>query len=187
VRRASSRRVGIPLAMALAAVAGAVLVSWDLGQRLPKRFAPVVEGRLYRSGAVSPGQLARLARDYGIRSVLSLLDPNAPESIAERQAAERLGIAWHNVPLPGDGASTPAERARLKALLFDVKGMPMVVHCAAGANRTGLAIGLYRLHKQGWTLEEALDEMRRFGFKDRPQHENLRQALAAEAAAALGE
>jgi protein tyrosine phosphatase (PTP) superfamily phosphohydrolase (DUF442 family) len=184
VRRVSARRVGIPLAVALAAIAGAALVSWDLGQRLPRRFAPVVEGGLYRSGAVSPGQLQRLARDYGIRSVVSLLDPNAPESIAERRAAERLGIAWHNVPLPGDGASTPIERARIKALLFDVKAMPILVHCAAGTNRTGLAIGLYRMHKQGWTLEEVLEEMRRFGFKDRPHHENLRQALAAEAAAA---
>jgi protein tyrosine/serine phosphatase len=184
VGRTSVRRVSIISAVVLAAAAGVALVSWDVRQRLPKRFAAVAEGRLYRSGTISPAQLERLARAYGIRTVVSLLDPNTAESTAEHRMAERLGIVWHNVALPGDGSSTAAERARIKALLFDTEAEPMLVHCAAGANRTGLAIGMYRLHEQGWTLEQVLEEMRQFGFKDREHHQNLREALANEALAA---
>jgi protein tyrosine phosphatase (PTP) superfamily phosphohydrolase (DUF442 family) len=116
--------------------------------------------------------------------VVSLLDADAPESVAERRTAERLGIAWHCIPLPGNGASTPAERAQIKTLLFDPAAAPILVHCAAGANRTGLAVGLYRLHVQGWPLDQVLEEMRAFGFEDRAHHQNLRDALAAEAALA---
>ena len=36
---------------------------------------------------------------------------------------------------------------------------PLVVHCTRGADRTGLIIALYRVLYQGWSKEEALDEM----------------------------
>ena len=176
------RHQKVALALALVATfGGASAVIWHQSGELPKRFSVVVEGRLYRSGRVTPLQLESLAREHGVQTVLSLLDPTAPESVAERRAAERLGLRWLNVALPGDGASTPEQRQRLKSILFDDAVGPLLVHCAAGANRTGLAVGLYRLHKQAWTVDRVLDEMRSLGFKDRPHHQNLRDALAAEA------
>lgn len=178
------KRLGIPLLVALGVAVASAAVWWQLAQRLPKRFAAVVEARLYRSGQVSPAQLERLVRDHGVRTVVSLLNRDAPASVVERQTAEQIGITWHCIPLPGNGASTPAERAEIKTLLFDPDAAPTLVHCAAGVNRTGLAIGMYRLHVQGWTLEQVLEEMRAFGFEDRAHHQNLRDALAAEAALA---
>ena len=175
------RKVALALAL-LATFGGASAVVWRQPGELPKRFSVVVEGRLYRSGRVTPLQLESLAREHGVQTVLSLLDPAVPESVAEHRAAERLGLRWLNLALPGDGASTPEQRERLKSILFDDAIGPLLVHCAAGANRTGLAVGLYRLHKQAWTLDQVLDEMRSLGFKDRPHHQNLRDALAAEAA-----
>lgn len=156
-------------------------VVWQQQNALPKRLGVVAEGKLYRSGELTPAQLERVAREHGVRRIVSLLNPDVPESTAERAAAERLGIAWENVPLTGDGASAPADRERIRALLLDPNAPPTLVHCAAGANRTGLACGIYRLHHDGWTLQQVMDEMRRYGFKDKAHHENLRQALAAEA------
>lgn len=171
----------VPIAVGLA-VAAAV---WHQNTRLPKRFAAVVAGRLYRSGSVSPVQLDHLRREYDIRRVICLLASDAEVTQSERQAAQQLGIEWHNVPLAGDGSSTPADRRRIRALLLaEPPEGATLVHCAAGSNRTGLAIGMYRLHHDGWPLDRVLDEMRAFGFKDKPHHENLRRALAAEAAAA---
>ena len=175
----TQRRRRVLLALAVLAGAGtAVLWLWWPGA--PKRFAVVEPGRLYRCGDITPRQLEHLARTHPLRTVLSLLDPDVPESIAERAAAKRLGLHWVNVPLPGNGASTPAQRERIKAVLFDPNAAPILVHCAAGTNRTGLAVGMYRLHEQGWTVEQVLSEMRRFGFEDLPRHQNLREALAAE-------
>lgn len=166
--------------------AGLLAVILTLGaywysQRLPKRFAEVVPGKLYRSGTISPDQLERLHREEGVRRVISLLDPGAPESMAERAAAERLGLIWTNVPLKGNGESTPADRDRIFALLTEPDAPPTLVHCAAGANRTGLAIGMYRLRCQGWSYEQVLSEMKQFDFEDEAHHENLRQALAEQA------
>jgi len=166
----------------LLVAAGSVL-SWRAAL-YPKRFSEVEPARLYRSGEISPEQLERLARDKGIRTVLSLLDPNAPVSQAERAAAGKLGLRWINVPLRGDGSSAPADRDVIRGVILDPNLGPLLVHCAAGANRTGLAVGMYRIHKDGWTCEQVLTEMRAHGFDDLPKHQNLRDALAAEAALA---
>lgn len=167
--------------LVLVGALGAAAAWWYAGL-VPKRFGTVVEGRLYRSGEVTPAQLERLRRTHSIGRVISFLDPGAPESVAERRAAERLGIIWENVPMGGDGSSTPADRARILALLTEPNAPPTLMHCAAGANRTGLACGLYRIHVQGWSYEQALDELRRYDFADLPKHENLRQALREAAA-----
>jgi protein tyrosine phosphatase (PTP) superfamily phosphohydrolase (DUF442 family) len=175
------RKRVIQLSIAGAAVLVALGVAAAWPDRLPKRYAVVEPGRLYRCGTVSPAQLERLQREAGIRRVISLLDPVHPDSVAERQAAERLGLNWENVPLRGNGASTPTDRDGLRGLLLDPNAPPTLVHCAAGVNRTGLAVGMYRLHAQHWTLEQVMAELRANGFEDEPQHENLRQALVEEA------
>jgi protein tyrosine phosphatase (PTP) superfamily phosphohydrolase (DUF442 family) len=180
----SAPRRWVPLVAAIAVLAcGGGAALWWQTHLLPRRFAAVVDGRLYRSGEVSPGQLQRLRREYGIGRVISLLSAESPITAAERRAAESLGMQWCNVPLPGDGASTPAERQQILDLLGEPNAPPTLVHCAAGVNRTGLAVGLYRLHCQHWPLERVLAELHSFGFEDLPKHENLREALAAEAQA----
>ncbi len=169
------------LLTALGAAGGVGYWTWDRVTRFPKRFAVVEADKVFRSGEVSPAQLENVVRERGVRTVLSLLDPTVPESVAERAAAERLGVRWLNVPLGGDGASNPAQRELIRSIVLDASLQPLLVHCAAGANRTGLACGMYRLHQHGWTVEQVLAEMRRIGFDDLPKHENLRQSLAAEA------
>jgi len=178
--QSSSQRKIFAAAGLVAVVAAGATLLWLEQRGIPKRFGVVEEGRLYRCGDIVPSELEHVTRTYGLRTVLSLLNPDVPESIAERDAAQRLGLRWINVPLPGDGASTPEQRTQIKAVLLDPRAAPILVHCAAGANRTGLAVGIYRLHQNGWTVERVLEEMRDYAFEDLPKHQNLRDALAAE-------
>jgi protein tyrosine phosphatase (PTP) superfamily phosphohydrolase (DUF442 family) len=172
------------IALLIVVAFGATGVGWWYWSTwLPDRLHTVVDGKLYRSGELTPAHLERLQREYGIGRVVCLLNPEVPETQAEKAAAARLGIEWENVPLPGDGASTPADRARILELLTTDDAPPTLVHCAAGVNRTGLAIGLYRIRVQGWTYEQALAEAKAVGFEDLPKHENMRAALREAAAA----
>lgn len=147
----------------------------------PKRFDVVQPGELYRSGSLTPRTLEQVTQRHGIRTVLSMLNPEAPESVAERAAAERLGLHWINVPLRGNGASEPADREIIRQVMLDKSNRPLLVHCAAGVNRTGLAVGMYRIHEQGWTYDQVLEELRAKDFDDLEKHENLRSALRDEA------
>lgn len=166
--------------VSLPALAGGLAWAWR-ARELPRRFDVVVEGRLFRSGTITPEQLGRVKARYGVRRVLCLLDANAPETAAERAEAKRLELDWVNIPLTGDGASTPEQRELILKTLADVEHTPTLVHCAAGVNRTGLVVGLYRLRYQGWPLDRVMKELKARGFEDKPHHENLRAALAEEA------
>lgn len=180
------RFVLIAAALGLCGLAGFGGYCWWDAQ-YPRRFAVVEPGRLYRSGEVTPAQLVRLHEGYGIERVISLLATDSPETQAEHAAAEKLGLEWHNIPMGGDGTSTPSQRDALRALLLDPNAPTTLVHCAAGTNRTGLAVGMYRIHHDHWTYEQVLAEMRRFSFDDLPKHENLRAALRDEAARATSQ
>jgi protein tyrosine/serine phosphatase len=41
---------------------------------------------------------------------------------------------------------------------------PVLVHCKHGADRTGVVIAMYRILYQGWTKEQAVDEMENGGY-----------------------
>ena len=174
--RRGKQRVLIPIIIAIV-VAGGGGLWWYASSLTPKRFDTVVPDRLYRSGEASAAQLEHLRDTYGIDRVVCLLNADAEETRVERAAARELGLEWVNIPMRGNGASTPEARARLVEVLTDPNAPPTLVHCAAGVNRTGLAVGLYRIHVDGWDYEKTLDELRSHGFEDLPKHENLRAAL----------
>jgi protein tyrosine phosphatase (PTP) superfamily phosphohydrolase (DUF442 family) len=174
----TNQRARLGLLIALLLVGAAAGGGWY--------WSEVVPGKLYRSGDISPAQLERVAHDLGIKRVISVLDPNVPESVAEREAAQRLGLRWENVPMRGNGESTPADRERILALLKEPDAPTTLVHCSAGTNRTGLAIGLYRIHCEGWTYEQVLEELKRYSFDDLDKHENMREALREAARSRTG-
>ncbi len=41
---------------------------------------------------------------------------------------------------------------------------PFLIHCQHGADRTGMMSAIYRMYVQGWTKEDAIDEMKNGGF-----------------------
>lgn len=49
-------------------------------------------------------------------------------------------------------------------LLQDREKWPIFVHCAEGKDRTGYCVASYRIVEQGWKPDDAIREMRDFGF-----------------------
>ncbi|HST31376.1 MAG TPA: protein-tyrosine phosphatase family protein [Chthoniobacterales bacterium] len=67
---------------------------------------------------------------------------------------------------PGQGSLRQLALAlkTLKDLSDNPQTRPVYVHCKSGENRTGFVIATYRMVYQGWTPEEAVREMRVYGF-----------------------
>lgn len=53
-------------------------------------------------------------------------------------------------------------------------GGPYFVHCYHGSDRTGMMCAIYRIVVQGWTKEQAVEEMTRGGFGFHGNFENIR-------------
>lgn len=125
------------------------------------RFAEIEPG-LARGGQPSEDGLAFL-RERGTRTVISFR-----KNPGERRRLERMGIAYVEIPLhAGLFRATPPTDEQVRQFLEVVRDSsrrPVFVHCRHGKDRTGAMVALYRIEACGWTAEEAVAEMRAFGF-----------------------
>jgi protein tyrosine/serine phosphatase len=115
--------------------------------RIPWRNWGVVEsGRLYRSNHPLPWQLAEAARRHGIRSVINLRGHRVDcgSDTLGREEAARLGLAHADQPFESRGAPHK-DRLRRLIHLYRTLPEPILIHCKSGADRTGLAAGVWHL------------------------------------------
>lgn len=162
-RRSSFRSVLIGLAI----VAG-VLVLWELALKdrfVPKNFGVVVPGEIYRSGRLTSSALARVADDRDIRTVIDFgaYDEGTAQWRRIQQADARLGLHRIVLPMSGDGTGNPDHYAEALRILADETAHPVLVQCAAGAQRTGMCILLYRNLVEDVPLGAAYEESFRYG------------------------
>jgi tyrosine-protein phosphatase SIW14 len=113
---------------------------------------------LYRGGLLK-GEGIKALKKLGINL---LVDTHANDE-SEQRDAQKLGmkyvaIPWH-CPWPHDEVF-----AKFLKVVHDNKGKKIFVHCRLGDDRTGMMVAAYRMAEEGWTADEAMTEMRSFGF-----------------------
>lgn len=136
-----------------------------------RKFDQVDDG-VYRSGRLHEWQLRDAIERYELRTVFSLTTTN---DAMERRVCDELGVRRHLCYLPGDGVGTDDPYLRFLEVVSDPANRPILVHCSAGVQRTGGAVALYRVCKQDWQFDDAIEEMIAFGNEGRPnQIEQLR-------------
>jgi predicted protein tyrosine phosphatase len=88
-----------------------------------------------------------------------------PDLDAELKAAADLGIDRQVFPLGGDGTGQIEQYAAAIALIDrSIKqGKPVLVHCIAGAQRTGGVIATYQMLVEHRPPAEAFAQMRSYG------------------------
>lgn len=124
-----------------------------------RNWAAVEEGRLYRSNHPLPWQLRRAARRFGLRTVINLRGERAlcgSDRLGRAEAAA-LGLAHVDAPFESRGAPHRDRVLRLAEIYRTVEE-PALIHCKSGADRTGLAAGVWLL-LQGRRPEEAMAQL----------------------------
>lgn len=150
-------------------VAGLLLWHFVFKYRLlPKRWGVVEEGMIYRSGQLHRALVHRVLRDNGIDVIVNMNRKHLhkPDHAAEIAAADALGIEKHWFTMNGDGTGDPENYALAVHQLSTSRqaGKTVLVHCTAGAQRTGAVVALYRTLLLGWSAEQAVAEMSRYRF-----------------------
>ena len=51
-------------------------------------------------------------------------------------------------------------------LVNDQANWPVYVHCKGGRHRTGEMTAIYRISRDGWSADQAYEEMKRYDFED---------------------
>jgi hypothetical protein len=103
----------------------------------------VIPGRVYRSAQMSRQKLERTIAEKKIRTVINLRGccPNMPWYLNEARATHATSISQEDITLSAKRYPHPGEIARLIEV-FDHTDYPVILHCAAGADRTGLAAAI---------------------------------------------
>jgi protein tyrosine/serine phosphatase len=116
----------------------------------------VTEG-VYRGADPALGIGYKTLASIGVKNVLNLSrDRDAEE-------AQLYGIKEIYEPLDFFRDVDPDKIQKRVALLSDASLFPLFVHCAQGSDRTGMVVACYRIDN-GWSNQEAIDEMQSFGF-----------------------
>jgi tyrosine-protein phosphatase SIW14 len=156
------------------------LVQFRTQHARDKRLREVEPGRVYRSGQMNADGF-RDARDlYGIHTVICLRDddpdpevdlrfPPGGGTIKESELCRQLGLRFVFIaPDLVSRRSAPERRPeaieRFLAVMDDEDSYPVLIHCNAGLNRTGVMVAVYRMEYQGWGRAEAFRETLDNGF-----------------------
>lgn len=116
-----------------------------------------VSDTLYRSAQPSKTGMENL-ETLGIETIVNLRSFNSDrDEIKDTHLAyEHLYMkAWH-----------PEEKEIVSFLkiVSNPKRTPVLVHCKHGADRTGTICAIYRIVIEGWTVDEAVDELLNGGY-----------------------
>ncbi len=133
-----------------------------------RNFGVVEEGKVFRSGRQTPAMMKHLVEQHKIKTIVDL-GAYGDGSIEEKQAqatAAALGVRRVRYYLHGDGTGDPNAYVAALRVMVDAASHPVLVHCAAGAQRTSGCVMLYRLATKGEPFENTYAEAQ--AYKHRP-------------------
>lgn len=121
-------------------------------------FAKISEG-VWR-GEQPTAEGMRTLKKMGVRTIVNLRRMHS-----DRDELRGCGLRYAHF-----GATAfdigDEEIAQFLKVATDPAHRPVFVHCQHGADRTGAAVAAYRVVVQGWTMEKAKRELKRFGYHD---------------------
>jgi len=126
-----------------------------------KNFGSVNE-RYYRGSQPFAENFAELKR-LGVKTVVDL---RADKEEGEAGWARTEGLQYFNIPLTTKRPATEEQVGYFLKLVADPANWPVYVHCKGGKHRTGEMTAIYRITHDGWTADQAYEEMKRYDFED---------------------
>ncbi|MFZ1936019.1 MAG: dual specificity protein phosphatase family protein [Thermoguttaceae bacterium] len=131
---------------------------------LPNLFK--IDAGLYR-GAQPTAEGIKQLKKLGVKTIIDLRDKHSDKDI--------LGdakIAFEHIPMTTWNPKE-ADAVRFLQIVTDKARQPVFVHCQHGADRTGMMCAIYRVTVDGWSKQQAIDEMTKGGFGFHPIYTNL--------------
>jgi protein tyrosine/serine phosphatase len=108
-------------------------------------FHPITYGEAYRSAILDRDELEYYIENYSIKSIVNLLGdhPNEPWYREEIEICTDHNVKHYNVSLPVSHEPTEEDVQKLVEI-FRNAPRPVLIHCKAGADRSGLAAAMWK-------------------------------------------
>jgi len=119
-----------------------------------------VNDHFYR-GAQPKGRNYEQLSTLGIKTIVDLREDARDDA---RSATERAGMRYINLPMKEKSYPQADTATRFLQIVNDQANWPVFVHCAGGRHRTGVMTAVYRMAVDGWGVDQAYQEMKRYDF-----------------------
>lgn len=116
----------------------------------------------YRGSQPLAEQFTQL-KTLGIKTVIDLRQDSVEEA---EEWARAAGLQYINIPLTTKRAATEEQTTYFLNLVNDKANWPVYVHCKGGRHRTGEMTAIYRIIHDGWSADQAYQEMKKYDFED---------------------
>jgi uncharacterized protein (TIGR01244 family) len=117
----------------------------------------------------------------GVRAVINLRAPGEHRAEEERQAVDKAGLKYFNIPVIYR-EPTAAQVDEFLKITDDPANRPMFIHCTA-AIRVGAFWLIRRVVRDGWAWDRAVQEARTVGLVNAPHLEEFaKQYIASQPA-----
>ncbi len=117
---------------------------------------------IWRSAKLNPESLKRM-KTYGLKTIINLLSNDECEPW-EDKVAKQMGIQVYHFPLLGSKVAPSKTVDAVLSILEDPARQPVLVHCAAGKDRSGMIIAAYRIAHTDWSFRNIFQEMMMYGY-----------------------
>lgn len=109
-------------------------------------FHPITKEESYRSAQLDRDELKHYIGKYNIKSIINLRGQRAGRSWyqEELEMCNQCGVRHYDLSIPADKSPSAEQLAALRHL-FENAPRPLLLHCKAGADRSGLAAALWKV------------------------------------------
>ena len=139
-----NRKIKIPLKIISALLI--LAASYFLYMSEQGNFHVITPGSAYRSAQLDKDELEYYIKKYRIKSILNLRNDTEHADWYEQEVkiSSECGVAYYLVPL--SARAEPSKESVAKLLeVFNSAPRPILIHCKAGADRTGLVASMWKL------------------------------------------
>jgi len=121
---------------------------------------------LYRGAQPSAEGMKQLER-LGIKTIVNLRF-----ILSDRDEIKGAKLDYEHINTTTLSTET-GDVIRFLKIVTDADRTPIFVHCHRGVERTGIMCAAYRIAVEGWSKEEAIEEMTNGGFTSRSIKKNI--------------
>lgn len=115
---------------------------------------------MYFRGAQPEGRDYADLKAAGVKTIIDLTDAGGDN----RPAAARAGLQFFDLPMSSTSPPSAAQVDQFLRIVNDPANLPVYVHCKGGRHRTGTLTAVYRMAHDGWSSDQAYEEMLKYDF-----------------------
>jgi len=132
---------------------------------------PVVH-RQFNFHVVAPGvwrssqpneEALRTMKEHGLKTIINLRRGKSVHRWEEALAKE-LSLRYYRFPMDARDKQDEERLREILEIMHDPANQPVLVHCHAGKDRTGLMAALYKLTYLGASVDDVHHEMVMYGY-----------------------